>query len=118
MFDAEAGSHGHGRVFTSDVDHSGSCLDLSGRGRARGFLCFCRSQRMDQFGVAFAGFLRSKVFSSKFHVFVLSRRFLHTARHVVTVRNYCFPAHFPQTSQVDYLNLPTPPLMTTDHLTA
>lgn len=49
-------------------------------------------------------------FTSKFHAFVLSRSCLRTAphrtaRHVLTARNYCFPASSPQASQaqVGYL---------------
>lgn len=82
------------------------------------FLCFCLSGRMGPIGIACAVFLRSEVSPSKFHAFVLSRSSFLTARHVLTVRNYCFPAPSPQASQVGYLSLPTPLLMTADQLTA
>lgn len=104
VFDGEEGSSGHGRVFTSEpwpAREELILLDLS----EDAFLCFLGG---------LIGFECAKIifffFTWKFHAFVLSRSCLRTAPHrtaghVLTARNYCFPASSPQASQaqVGYL---------------
>lgn len=52
---------------------------------------FSSSDRIVWTGDALGLFLKSEQFPSNFDAFVLSRSSLHTTRHVLTVRNYCFP---------------------------
>lgn len=114
----------HGRVFTSEPwpqrKLSGRLVRTRRRAPYVVFHVFVARNGWSPVGIACTLILRiESVFIKVSCLCPVPQLSPRAARYALTVRNCCFPAPFPpRASQVGYMSLPSPLLMTADHLTA